>query len=57
MRHVSKKLGFVLRGQREFGRLLFKRSPGLLDFVILAFDFSVLLGQLLGLCSSCSFVN
>ena len=49
VRHVCKELGFVLRGQRELGRLFLKRSPGLLDFIVLAFDFRVLLGQLLRL--------
>ena len=49
MRHVCKKLGLVLRGQRELGRLFLERSPSLLDFIVLAFDFRVLLGQLLRL--------
>ncbi len=48
VRHVGKELGFVLRCQRKFGRLLFERSPRLLDFLILAFHFKVSFGKLLG---------
>ena len=49
VRHVRKKFGLVLRGQRELGRLLLERPPGLLDLVVLALDLGVLLGELLRL--------
>src|SRR6516225_1569745 len=49
VRHVRQELRLVLRGQREFGRLLLKRAAGLLDLLILALDFHVALGELLGL--------
>ena len=49
MRHVRQKLGLVLRGQRKLGRLFLERAPRLLDFLVLAFDLRVLLGQLLRL--------
>ena len=49
VRHVREELRLVLRGERELGRLLFERAPRLLDFLVLALDFDVLLGELLGL--------
>ena len=49
VRHVRQELGLVLRGERELGRLFFERAAGLLDFLVLALDFDVLLGELLGL--------
>ena len=49
MRHVRKKLGFVLRGQRQLDRLFFKRVAGLLNFRVLALDFRVLVGKQFGL--------
>ncbi len=49
VRHVGQELGLVLRGEGEFLGLLFQRAAGLLDLLVLAFDFGVLLGQLLGL--------
>ena len=49
VRHVGEELGLVLRGERELGRLLFERAAGLLDFLVLALDLDVLLGELLRL--------
>ena len=49
VRHVGQELGLVLRSQRQLGRLFFQRAAGLLDFLILALDFNVALGELLGL--------
>src|SRR5204863_7632019 len=49
VRHVGEEFGLVLRGQREFARLLLQRAAGLFDFLILALDFDVALGELLGL--------
>ena len=48
VRHVGQELRLVLRGQRQFFRLLFQSAPRLLDFLVLAFHFDVLFGQLLG---------
>ena len=49
VRHVGQELGLVLGGQRQLLGLLFQRLPGLLDFLVLAFDFLVLVGQQAGL--------
>ena len=49
VRHVGQELRLVLRGEGELGRLLFQGAAGLLDFLVLAFDLGVLLGELLGL--------
>ena len=49
VRHVGQEFGLVLRGERQFLGLLFQRAAGLLDFLVLAFDFDVLFGQLLRL--------
>ena len=49
VRHVGQKLGLVLRGQRQFGRLFLKRAAGLFHFAVLAFHLGVLLGEQLGL--------
>ena len=49
VRHVREELGLVLRRQRELGGLVLERAAGLLDFLILAFDLDVLLGELLRL--------
>ena len=49
MGHVRQELGFVFRGERQFGRLFFERAAGLLDLGVLAFDFGVLFGEQLGL--------
>ena len=49
MRHVGQELRFVLRSEGEFRRLLLERSASLFDFLVLAFDFHVLFGQLLRL--------
>ena len=48
VRHVGEELGLVLRRERELGRFLFERAARLLDFHVLALDFDVLLGELLG---------
>ena len=49
VRHVGEEFGFVFRGEREFLGLFFQGAAGLLDFLVLAFDFDVLLGELLRL--------
>ena len=49
VRHVGQEFRLVLRGQRQFGRLFFQRAPRLLDFLVLALDLDVLLGELLRL--------
>ena len=49
VRHVREELGLVLRGERQLGGLLLQRAAGLLDFLVLALDLGVLLGELLGL--------
>ena len=49
MRHVRQEFRLVFRGERQFGRFLFQRAAGLLDFLILALDFDVAFGQLLRL--------
>ena len=49
VRHVGEELRLVLRGQRQLRGLLFDGAPRLLDFLILALDLDVLLGQLLRL--------
>ena len=49
VRHVGQELRLVLRGQRQLGRLFLERAAGLLDFLVLAFDFDVALGELLRL--------
>ena len=49
VRHVGQELGLVFRGERELGCLFFERAPRLLDFLVLAFDFDVALGELLRL--------
>ncbi len=48
VRHVGQELRFVLRSQSQFLGLFFQCATGLLDFLVLAFDFNVLFGQLLG---------
>ena len=49
VRHVGQELRLVLRGQRQLGRLFLERAARLLDFLILALDLDVLLGELLRL--------
>ena len=49
VRHVGEELGLVLRGERQLGRLFLERAAGLLDFLVLALDFDVALGELLRL--------
>ena len=48
-RHIGQELGFVLGGERQFGRFLLQRAPGLLDFLVLALHLDVALGELLRL--------
>ena len=45
VRHVGQELGLVLRGERELLGLFFQRLAGLLDFLVLALDFLVLVRQ------------
>ena len=47
--HVREELGLVLRSERQLGGLFFERAARLLDFLVLALDLGVLLGELLGL--------
>ena len=49
VRHVGEEFRLVLRRQRQLGRLFLQRAAGLLDFLVLALDFDVALGELLGL--------
>ncbi len=49
VRHVGQEFRLVLRGQRQLRRLFLKRAAGLLDFLVLALDFDVALGELLRL--------
>ncbi len=48
VRHVGQEFGLVLGGERQLLGLLFQSAACLLDFLVLAFDFHVLLGELLG---------
>ena len=43
--HVGQELGLVFRGERQLGGLFLERAPGLLDLLVLALDFGVLLGE------------
>ena len=47
--HVGEELRLVLRRQCQFGRFVLEGASRLFDFLILAFDFRVLLGELLRL--------
>ena len=47
VRHVGEEFRFVFRSEGEFLGLFFEGAAGLLDFLVLALDFDVLLGQLL----------
>ena len=47
VRHVGQEFRLVLGSERQFFCLLFQRAPRLLDFLVLAFHFDVLFGQLL----------
>ena len=47
VRHVRQELRLVLRSERQLFGLLFQRAAGLLDFLVLAFHFDVLFGELL----------
>ena len=47
MRHIGQEFGFVLGRQRQFLGLFFDGPAGLLNFLILAFHFRVLFGELL----------
>ena len=49
VRHVGQELRFVFRGQRQLGRLFLERAARLLDFLVLALDLDVSLGELLRL--------
>ena len=46
MGHVGQELGFVFRGERQFRGFLLHRAARLIDFLVLAFDFDVLLREL-----------
>ena len=43
--HVRQEFALVLRGERELLGLFFERGLGLLDFLVLGFDFGLLLGE------------
>ena len=45
VRHVGEELGLVLGGEGELLGLFLERLAGLLDFLVLAFDLLVLVGQ------------
>ena len=49
VRHVGEELRLVFRRQGELRGLFFQRAPCLFDFLVLALDFDVLLGELLRL--------
>src|SRR4029079_2633918 len=49
VRHVREELGLVLRGERQLLGLFLQRLPRLLDFLVLALDLLVLVGQQAGL--------
>src|SRR3984885_7949087 len=46
--HVGQEFGFVLRSKGQLLGFFLERAAGLLDFLVLAFDFDVLFGKLLG---------
>ena len=48
VRHVCKELGLVLRCQGQLFCFFLQRAAGLFDFLVLAFDFEVLLCQQVG---------
>ena len=48
VRHVGQEFRFVLGGEREFLGLFFDSAAGLVDFLVFAFHFDVLFGELLG---------
>ncbi len=47
VRHVGQEFGLVLGGERQFFGFFFQARRGLFDFLILAFHFDVLFGELL----------
>ena len=47
MRHVGQEFRLVLRGQRQFFGFFLQCAAGLLNLLVLALDFYVLLGKLL----------
>ncbi len=47
--HVGQEFGFVFGSERQFLGFFFQSAARLLDFLVLAFDFHVLLGELLRL--------
>ena len=49
VRHVRQELGFVLGCQRKLLGFFLQRAACPLDFLILTFDFQVLLGEQVGL--------
>jgi hypothetical protein len=49
VRHVRQELGLVLRRQRELLGLFFECLASLLDFLVLALHFDVLMGEQLSL--------
>ena len=48
VRHVGQELRFVLGSERQLLGFFFQRAASLLDFLVFAFDFDVLFGELLG---------
>ena len=48
VRHVRQEFRLVLRSKGQFLGLFFQSAPRLLDFLVLAFHFGVLFGELLG---------
>ena len=47
VRHVGQEFGLVLRSERQFLGFFFQRAARLFDFLVLAFHFHVLFGELL----------
>ena len=47
VRHVGQEFRLVLRSERQLLGLFFQRAAGLFDFLVLAFHFDVLFGELL----------
>ena len=49
MAHIGEELRLVFGGQRQLVGFFFQLAAGLFDFLVLAFDFDIALGELLRL--------
>ena len=47
VRHVGQEFGFILGSERQFLGFFFQGAAGLLNFLVLPFDFDVLFSELL----------